>query len=224
MLLSVDSSAVTASVALTDGEKVIKSEFINAGLTHSETLLPMIKSVMEGHSFDELEAIAVTAGPGSFTGVRIGVATVKGLAFNSDIPCISVSVLEAIAHNFCDEDCIVCAVMDARRMQFYNALFEVKNGEIHRLCADRAISIDDLGKEISGYDRVIAAGDGAVLFCENIGLDNVILADEEKRWQNGVGVSKAALNKEKISAAALMPVYLRLSQAERELKLKKGEQ
>lgn len=224
MLLSVDSSAVTASVALTDGEKVIKSEFINAGLTHSETLLPMIKSVMEGHSFDELEAIAVTAGPGSFTGVRIGVATVKGLAFNSDIPCISVSVLEAIAHNFCDEDCIVCAVMDARRMQFYNALFEVKNGEVHRLCADRAISIDDLRKEISGYDRVIAAGDGAVLFCENIGLDNVILADEEKRWQNGVGVSKAALNKEKISAAALMPVYLRLSQAERELKLKKGEQ
>lgn len=224
MLLSVDSSAVTASVALTDGEKVIKSEFINAGLTHSETLLPMIKCVMEGHSFDELEAIAVTAGPGSFTGVRIGVATVKGLAFNSDIPCISVSVLEAIAHNFCDEDCIVCAVMDARRMQFYNALFEVKNGEVHRLCADRAISIDDLRKEISGYDRVIAAGDGAVLFCENIGLDNVILADEEKRWQNGVGVSKAALNKEKISAAALMPVYLRLSQAERELKLKKGEQ
>lgn len=224
MLLSVDSSAVTASVALTDGEKVIKSEFINAGLTHSETLLPMIKSVMEGHSFDELEAIAVTAGPGSFTGVRIGVATVKGLAFNSDIPCIPVSVLEAIAHNFCDEDCIVCAVMDARRMQFYNALFEVKNGEVHRLCADRAISIDDLRKEVSGYDRVIAAGDGAVLFCENIGLDNVILADEEKRWQNGVGVSKAALNKEKISAAALMPVYLRLSQAERELKLKKGEQ
>lgn len=224
MLLSVDSSAVTASVALTDGEKVIKSEFINAGLTHSETLLPMIKSVMAGHSFDELEAIAVTAGPGSFTGVRIGVATVKGLAFNSDIPCISVSVLEAIAHNFCDEDCIVCAVMDARRMQFYNALFEVKNGEVHRLCADRAISIDDLRKEISGYDRVIAAGDGAVLFCENIGLDNVILADEGERWQNGVGVSKAALNKEKISAAALMPVYLRLSQAERELKLKKGEQ
>lgn len=224
MLLSVDSSAVTASVALTDGEKVMKSEFINAGLTHSETLLPMIKSVMTGHSFDELEAIAVTAGPGSFTGVRIGVATVKGLAFNRDIPCISVSVLEAIAHNFCDEDCIVCTVMDARRMQFYNALFEVKNGEVHRLCADRAISIDDLRKEISGYDRVIAAGDGAVLFCENIGLDNVILADEEKRWQNGVGVSKAALNKEKISAAALMPVYLRLSQAERELKLKKGEQ
>lgn len=223
MLLSVDSSAVTASVALTDGEKVIKSEFINAGLTHSETLLPMIKRVMDGYSFDNLEAIAVTAGPGSFTGVRIGVATVKGLAFNSEIPCISVSVLEAIAHNFCDEDCIVCAVMDARRMQFYNALFEIENGRVKRLCEDRAISIDDLREELLGYDKVIAAGDGAVLFCDNIGLKNVILAEDEKRWQNGVGVSKAALNKEKISAAALMPVYLRMSQAERELKLKKGE-
>lgn len=223
MLLSVDSSAVTASVALTDGEKVVKSEFINAGLTHSETLLPMIKRVMDGYSFDELEAIAVTAGPGSFTGVRIGVATVKGLAFNRNIPCISVSVLEAIAHNFRDEYCVVCAVMDARRMQFYNALFEVKNGMVNRLCADRAISIDDLRKELSAYDRVVAAGDGAELFYDNIGLDSVILADGEKRWQNGIGVSRAALNKEKISAAALMPVYLRMSQAERELKLKKGE-
>ena len=128
MILSVDSSAVTASVALTDGDKVIKSEFVNAGLTHSETLLPMIKRVMGEHTVDELEAIAVTAGPGSFTGVRIGVATVKGLAFEKNIPCISVSTLEAIACNFIKEDAIVCAVMDARRMQFYNAVFEIKNG------------------------------------------------------------------------------------------------
>ena len=108
MILSVDSSAVTASVALTDGKKVIKSEFINAGLTHSETLLPMIKRVMGDYKISDLDAIAVTAGPGSFTGVRIGVATVKGLAFNDNISCISVSTLEAIACNFLDEDCIVC--------------------------------------------------------------------------------------------------------------------
>ncbi|MDE6156379.1 MAG: tRNA (adenosine(37)-N6)-threonylcarbamoyltransferase complex dimerization subunit type 1 TsaB, partial [Eubacterium sp.] len=97
MILSVDSSAVTASVALADGDKIIKSEFINAGLTHSETLLPMIKRVMNDYDFSRLDAIAITAGPGSFTGVRIGVATVKGLAFDADIPCISVSTLEAIA-------------------------------------------------------------------------------------------------------------------------------
>jgi tRNA threonylcarbamoyladenosine biosynthesis protein TsaB len=111
--------------------------------------------------------------------------------------------------------------MDARRMQFYNALFEVKNGNVTRICDDRAISIDDLKKELLSYENVIIAGDGAQLCYDNIGLDNVTLADEERRYQNGVGVSKSAKNKEKISASALMPIYLRLSQAERELKLKR---
>lgn len=221
MLLSVDSSSVTAAAALTDGDKVIKSEFINAGLTHSETLLPMIKRVMEGHSFGELDAIAVTAGPGSFTGVRIGVATVKGLAFNCNIPCISVSALEAVAHNFIGGNCVVCVVMDARRLQFYNALFEIKNGIVQRLCDDRAISLKDLRNELAGYGRVILAGDGAELCFNNIDLDCTVLADEEKRYQNGIGVASASVNKNKITAAGLMPVYLRLSQAERELKLKR---
>lgn len=221
MLLSFDSSAVTASAALTDGERVIKSEFVNAGLTHSETLLPMIKRVMQGYSFSALDGIAVTAGPGSFTGVRIGIATAKGLAFKDNISCIGVSTLEAIAYNFTDENAVICAVMDARRMQFYNALFSVKNKKVTRLCDDRAISIDDLKKELSCYERVVLAGDGAELCYNNIALENVVLADEEQRYQNGIGVSKAAENKEKISASQLMPVYLRPSQAERELKLKK---
>lgn len=221
MILSVDSSAVTASVALTNGEEVIKSEFVNAGLTHSETLLPMIKSVMQGYNFAHLDAIAVTVGPGSFTGVRIGVATVKGIAFNCNIPCIGVSTLEAIAYNFTDENAVICAVMDARRMQFYNALFRAENGVITRLCDDRAISVDDLRKELSEYDRVIVAGDGAKLCCDNINLGNAVIAEDKKIYQNGIGVSKAALNGKKISAISLMPVYLRPSQAERELKLKK---
>ena len=207
MILSVDSSAVTASVALTDGKKVIKSEFINAGLTHSETLLPMIKRVMGEYKISDLDAIAVTA----------------GLAFNDNIPCISVSTLEAIACNFLDEDCIVCSVMDARRMQFYNALFEIKNGKAVRLCDDRAISIDDLKNDLKKYEKVIIAGDGARLCYDNLGINNIILAPEDKRYQCGQGVALAAENKEKISAAALMPVYLRLSQAERELKLKKKD-
>ncbi len=221
LLLSVDSSAVTASAALTDGNRIIKSELINKGLTHSETLLPLIKRVMEGYSYSELDAIAITAGPGSFTGVRIGVATVKGLAFSNDIPCISVSTLEAIAYNFVDEDCVVCAVMDARRMQFYNALFKIENGKVIRLCEDRAISIEDLKQDVKKYDKVIIAGDGAKLCFENIELDNVVIAADENIYQNGIGVSRAAQNKDKINSASLMPVYLRLSQAERELKLKK---
>ena len=223
MLLSIDSSAVTASVCLSDDDKIIKSEFINTGLTHSETLLPMIKNVMGEHKISELDAIAITAGPGSFTGVRIGVATAKGLAFNNNVPCISVSTLEAIAYNFIDKNAIICAVMDARRMQYYNAIFKVENGRVERLCDDRAISNDDLRKELVDYDNVIIAGDGARLCYDNINLENVTLADDEQMYQNAIGISRLAKYKEKISANALMPVYLRLSQAERELKLKKGE-
>ena len=220
MLLSMDSSAVTASVALTDGDEIIKSEFVNSGLTHSETLLPMIARVMDGHKYSELDGIAITAGPGSFTGVRIGVATVKGLAFNDDIPCYSVSTLEAIAYNFLDENAVVCAVMDARRMQFYNALFRVQNGKVERLCDDRAISIEDLRSDLKQYDKVIIAGDGANLCFRNIELENCTLADDDRIYQNAVGVAKATKNKNAISSKALMPVYLRQSQAERELKLK----
>lgn len=221
LLLSVDSSAVTASAALTEDGRVIKSELINKGLTHSETLLPLIEKVMEGKKYSQLDAVAVTAGPGSFTGVRIGVATVKGIAFPYNIPCISVSTLEAIAYNFTDENVLICAVMDARRMQFYNALFKAENGRIIRLCEDRAISIDDLREELNKYENVVIAGDGAELCYNNLNLENTALASEDKRYQNGVGVSKAAENKKMINADALMPVYLRLSQAERELKLKK---
>jgi len=222
-MLSVDSSAITASACLSENGRIIRNEFINQGLTHSETLLPIIQKVMQDVPYEALDAIAVNAGPGSFTGVRIGVAAVKGLAFSNNTPCISVSTLESIAYNFIDMNCVVCAVMDARRMQFYNAIFRVKNGIVERLCCDRAISLDDLKQELKAFAHVIVAGDGAELCFQNAGLDNLTLADDDRLYQNAVGVSLAALYKEKISAAALMPVYLRLSQAERELKLKKGE-
>ncbi len=222
-MLSVDSSAVTASACLSEDGRVIKSEFINQGLTHSETLLPMIERVMQGVDYKSLGAIAVNAGPGSFTGVRIGIAAVKGLAFPNNTPCISISTLESIAYNFIDMNCILCAVMDARRMQFYNALFKIENGMVYRLCEDRAVSLDDLKADLVNYDNVIVAGDGARLCFDNAGLDNLTLADDDRIYQNAVGVSLAALNKEKISPDSILPVYLRLSQAERELKLKKGE-
>jgi len=221
MLLSLDSSAVTASVALTDGDRVIKSEFVNSGLTHSETLLPMVKRVMGDNEFSSLDAVAITAGPGSFTGVRIGVATVKGIAFAGNIPCYGVSTLEAIAYNFVDENCVVCAVMDARRMQFYNAIFKVENGIVSRITPDRAISIDDLREELKQYDSVVIAGDGAALCSQNIALDNCKIAADDKIYQNALSVAKCVKNKKAIAPSALMPVYLRQSQAERELKLKR---
>lgn len=221
LMLSVESSAVTASAALSDNGKILNSEFINNGLTHSETLLPLVEKVMKGYSYRSLDAVAVTAGPGSFTGVRIGVATVKGIAFPYDIPCIVVSTLEAIAYHFTDENAVICAVMDARRMQFYNALFKAENGEIKRLCADRAIAAADLQNEIRSLGRVIIAGDGAKLFYDCLDAGNAELAPEDRIYQSAAGVAAAAQNGKKISASALMPVYLRQSQAERELKLKK---
>lgn len=222
MLLSLDSSAVTASVALTDGQKIINNEFLNSGLTHSETLMPMVKRVMNGLDYSDLDAIAVNVGPGSFTGIRIGVAAAKGFAFVNNTPCIAVSTLESIAYNFVDTDCIVCAVMDARRMQFYNALFRVRGKKVQRICDDRAISIEDLSRDIAKYDNVIIAGDGAMLCCENLSTDNFKLADENLVYQNALGVAMAAENKKEVSHTQLVPVYLRPSQAERELKLKRG--
>lgn len=221
LLLSLESSAVTASAALFDGSAPIKSEFLNNGLTHSETLLPMAVSVMQDRSFSELDAIAVSTGPGSFTGVRIGVATAKGIAFPYDIPCISVSPLEAAAYNFIDTNCTLCCVMDARRNQFYNALFKVENKTVTRLCDDRAVSCDELQGELSDYDKVIVAGDGARLFCSLCSLDNVELAPQDRIYQNAVGVALAAQNKKPVSASMLAPVYLRPSQAERQLELKR---
>ncbi len=221
LLLSVDSSAVTASAALTNDGAVIKSKLINKGLTHSETLLPLIEEVMSGYDYNRLNAISVTVGPGSFTGVRIGIAAVKGIAFPYDTPCIGVSSLEAIACNFTDEDAVICCVMDARRMQFYNAVFKAENGKIKRLCGDRAISAEDLKKDIEKYDKVIVAGDGAELFFNSSVSKNIILAQEDRRYQNGIGTAVASQGKKAVKSAELVPVYLRMSQAERELKLKK---
>ena len=221
-LLALDSSGLVASVAILDGETLVAEYTLNYKKTHSQTLLPMLDEIvkMTQTELSEVDAIAVAAGPGSFTGVRIGVATVKGLAFNDDIPCFSVSTLEAIAYNFVDKNAVVCAVMDARRMQFYNALFKVQNGKVERLCDDRAISIEDLRNDLKQYDKVVIAGDGAKLCFQNIELENCTIADDDRIYQNAVGVAKAAQNKNAISPKALMPVYLRQSQAERELKLK----
>ena len=229
LVLAIESSAVTASVALAEDGKIIGSEFLNNGLTHSETLLPMVQRVMGERAFSALDAIAVTKGPGSFTGVRIGVAAVKGLAFPNGTPCIGVSTLKAIACNFCDEETetVVCAVMDARRMQFYNALFRVKGRSVERLTEDRAIALEQLREELKTFDSVVIAGDGAALCSENIGLDNCALAQEEKRFQRAEGVIIAAADEALVAPAQLIPTYLRMSQAERELKLKmktaKGE-
>ncbi|MDP4121041.1 MAG: tRNA (adenosine(37)-N6)-threonylcarbamoyltransferase complex dimerization subunit type 1 TsaB [Bacillota bacterium] len=223
MILSLDSSAGAASVCLYNGEKVIGQFFINAKLTHSETLMPMIAELLDNTRINihDVDCFAVSSGPGSFTGLRIGISAIKGMAFAENKPCVSVSTLLAMDAQIEYENYIICAVMDARCNQVYNALF--KNHQ--RLTDDRAITIDELKIELKGYnERILFVGDGAEL-CYNAikeENENVFIAPLHLRYQSAYGVAFAATqkykNKEFLSAVELSPVYLRLPQAERELR------
>lgn len=228
-ILAIDSSAKAASVALVEDGRLLGEFFINVGLTHSQTLMPMVEDLLKntGVKLSEVEAFAVSAGPGSFTGLRIGIASVKGMALLSDTPCVAVSTLEAMAYNFIGEDVLVCAVMDARCNQVYNAIFEVRDANVTRLTPDRTISIEALYAEVAAIDReAVFVGDGALL-CYNRNTNglNVRLAPEAKRFQRASSVAFAALaslasGQKTVSSEALAPTYLRIPQAERELKRK----
>jgi len=223
LILALESTAKAASAALArDGELVSRS-FQNNGLTHSKTLLPMAEELLHqaGLTIRDVDAVAVAHGPGSFTGVRIGVSTAKGLCWGAEKPAIGVSTLEAMAWNGenAPEGSILCCSMDARRAQVYNALFIFEDGAPRRLTPDRAISLEELVPELEKYQKpVFVLGDGAELcysFLVNTDL-SVTLAPEEVRLQDAYGVCRAAAGKQPVSAAELLPVYLRLSQAERE--------
>lgn len=225
MILGIDSSAITAGCALCDGGKIVAEQFLNTRHTHSQTLLPMVESMLKSAdvSLAELEAIAVTVGPGSFTGLRIGIAAVKGMAMGAEKKCIAVSTLEAIAYNFVGIDAVVCCCMDARCGQVYNALFKSENGVITRLCDDRAIRSEQLAQELAAMEgKIVFAGDGAELM-HNYTEQRYELAPYPVRFQRGSGVCFAAQGREYIDAAALMPSYLRLPQAERERLAKEKE-
>lgn len=195
-ILSFESSAVSASVCLTDDEKVIAQSFQNCGLTHSRTLLPMAESMLAGcgHTLSDVDAFAIAAGPGSFTGLRIGVATVKGMAFATNKPCIGVSTLEAMAEGLLGINGNICCVMDARAGQVYQAFF-TRNGEkLSRLCDDRAIKLDELAEEI-GESSQILVGDGANLCYTKLisKCPNLQLAPEHLRYPSAYGVARTAL-------------------------------
>ncbi len=222
-ILSVDSTSVTASVAITQNGNTISECFINNGLTHSQTLMPLVEKMVNesGVSLSDIDVFAVTSGPGSFTGVRIGIASVKGMADALKKECFTISTLEAIAEPLKNADCIACAVMDARCNQVYTAIFE--NG--NRLCEDKAVLIDELGEELKQYNkRIIFIGDGAKICCEKLKgiLDNIEIADEKIRYIHASSIGRLAEEKivngeNTINSAKLVPFYLRLPQAEREL-------
>ncbi len=231
IVLALDTTAVTATVALLDDEKVLGVSSIHNKLTHSEKLLPMIDELLKnaGYTVDDVELIGVSKGPGSFTGVRIGIATVKGLAFATGASIAGVSSLEALAENFrfssCEpcEQVVLCPSMDARRNELYNALFLYDGTEIKRLTPDRAISCEELYEELKTINsKILINGDGAEKafdYFKSQDKDNIVLSPQILLRQNAVSVGKLAYKKylsgltESVNEIA--PLYLRTSQAER---------
>lgn len=230
-ILGLECSATPASCAIVEDSKIIAQSFVNVKLTHSQTLLPLVTSMLKASltDLDDIDGFAITSGPGSFTGIRIGISALKGLACAGNKPCFAVSTLRAIAENFSDYECIVCAVMDARCNQVYNALFSVTNGHITRLCEDRAVMIievcEELKKLTDNGKPIYIAGDGADIFYPFAkDIKNVKKASPQLSLQNASSVCLAAEKEYKntppLSAEELLPFYLRLPQAERELNSK----
>ena len=224
IILALDSTATTGSVALCRDDKLIASLTLNTGNTHSETLLPSVETIlsMSGMTVNDVDLFAISEGPGSFTGVRIGAATVKGLAFGKDKPCIGVSTLEALAYNLRGFSGIACPVMNARRSQVYCALFRVENGRMERLCPDRAIALSDLSEELAAFGDtpIYLSGDGYDMTASALSDRNLKVTPEELIYQSGYSVAMCALAAynagKRTTDTELVPTYLRLPQAERE--------
>ena len=221
LILAFESSAKSASVALVKDGELLSQYSQCSALTHSRTLLPMAEDMLKNAEvkLSEVDLIAVAHGPGSFTGIRIGVSTVKGLSWAADKPCVGVSTLEAMAWHGLLSGGYVCPVMDARRQQVYNALFKIEDGKPQRITDDRPIALAQLADEVRSLNApVLLVGDGAAL-TEKFFRENSVLcriAPENLRWQSAWGVAMAASDKQPGTSETLLPVYLRLSQAERE--------
>lgn len=224
-IIALESSAITASVAVCEDEVLLAQAFQNSGLTHSVTLMPMAADLLKnaGLTLDDMDVVAVAAGPGSFTGIRIGVAAAKGLAWPGDKLCAPCSTLESIAWQAAHMGGEVCAVMDARRQQVYNGRFLGTEDGMVRLSEDRAIGLDELTEEVkkSGNPQILV-GDGAEL-CYNAFRAAGIparLAPPHLLRQTAWGVARAALELARqgklVPAGQMTPQYHRLSQAERE--------
>ena len=224
-IIAFETSAKAASVALTDGGKLLAESYQNTGRTHSQTLMVMAQELLKtcGLCPKDVDAVAVASGPGSFTGVRIGVAAAKGFAWGGELPCYGVSTLEAMARNLGIWQGYVVPAMDARRSQVYTAIFHAQKGVLTRLEEDMAISLEELREKIKNFEEsIFLVGDGALL-CYNTLLEEVpalVLPPEHRMHQRAAGVALAAQAMADAGdpgkAAELTPNYLRLSQAERE--------
>lgn len=223
-ILAVETSAVAASAALCEDDFLLGEFFTNTRRVHSQTLMPMVQALLQNCTVkpEEIGLYAVAAGPGSFTGVRIGVSAVKGMAMARNTPCAAVSSLEAAACNAASADGLVCAVMDARCGQVYRAVFEAKDGVLRRLTEDEAVSLEILQKELVNYKKnCLLVGDGAKICYNHCRmLAGLRMMPASLLYPRASSVAALAYSQyvkgNTLTASALQPVYLRLPQAERE--------
>jgi len=222
-ILALDTSAKTTSVSISSDEQVLAEFSVVTKRTHSQTLMPMLQAAAASCDIplETIDLYAVSNGPGSFTGLRIGIGAVKGMAMGAQKPCIGISTLEALAQNLFGMHGIICAVMDARCDQVYTASFTMKCGVLSRITADEACSIDALQKVLRGYiEPITLVGDGAALCYEKLKehIPTIQIAAPENRFQRASSVAACAYRRagEAVCAAVLAPLYLRLPQAERE--------
>ena len=229
-ILAVDTTAKACSVSLVENGRVLGENFVNLSFTHSQTMMPMCSQLLENAKLplSQIDAFAVSTGPGSFTGLRIGLSAVKGMAFALNKPCVAVSTLDALAQNVSQWQGIICPVMDARCNQVYNALYESTGDGLRKLTEDRALMLDQLLQELKTFEKpVILVGDGADL-CYNRyqgEICGLAIANPQNRFQRassvGILAEQKALEGEVLSASEILPSYLRLPQAQRELIKKK---
>lgn len=222
-ILALETSAKAVSAAVSGDGKILAAGYLDAGLTHSRTLMPIVEGLLSnsGVKAADLDAIAVSAGPGSFTGIRIGVSAAKGLAFALEKPAAAVSTLAALARNAAFAGGLIVCAMDARQKQIYNALFASDGETLTRLTPDRAVSLADLAKELTDDHRAkIIVGDGARLCLDALtaaGVSGCRLAPPHLVMQNAMSVAleaeEIAGNGGLVSAQELAPVYLRPPQA-----------
>lgn len=222
-ILALDTSATVATVAITDDLTPLAEYTVNNKNTHSETLLPMIESALGALSMkiSDIDLFALSAGPGSFTGVRIGAATIKGLAFGSKKPCVEASTLEALANNLLFHKGLICPVMNARRSQVYTALFRSDGKALTRLMPDSALAIAELDELLAKYAEPVAlVGDGYEITEAGLTATDTVFVPEPQRMQSALSVARVAYEKYKVGEyktdAELSVNYLRPSQAERE--------
>ena len=225
-LLALDSSGLTASVAYTE-DSILRAEYtVDYKKTHSQTLLPMLDEMAKMIDLDlnTVDAIAIAGGPGSFTGLRIGSATAKGLGLALKKPIISIPTVDGLAYNLCGTDKVVCPLMDARRNQVYTGIYEFEGNELKVIEEQMAVDITEIAEKLNALGReVVFLGDGWPVYeakiSELLTVPYVAAAAHMSRQRAGAVAALAmcyAKEGKMETAEEHQPDYLRLSQAERE--------